>query len=96
MINVMFEADKKEKRKLRNFAIFDIYLSIAHFRRIKQFEKKKVVDITSGRKNQSKEILKDKVNLLKHLLVEEVIDKNDLKEILSHSKHLEEEYFKRS
>ena len=96
MINVMFEADKKEKRKLRSFAIFDIYLSIAHFRRIKQFEKKKVVDITSGRKNQSKEILKDKVNLLKHLLVEEVIDKNDLKEILSHSKLLEEEYFKRS
>ena len=96
IINVMFEGHKKTKRKLRNFAIFDIYLSIAHFRRIKQFEKKKVVDITSGRRNRSKEILKDKVNLLKHLLVEEAIDKNDLKDILSHSKLLEEEYFKRN
>ena len=48
------------------------------------------------KKNQSKEILKDKVNLLRKLLNEEVIDKNDLKEILSHSKLLEKEYFKRS
>ena len=59
-------------------------------------KKKKVVDITSGKKNQSKEILKDKVNLLKKLLDDEVIDKNDLKDILSHSKFLEEGYFKRS
>ena len=81
---------------MRNFAIFDLYLSIAHFRKIKHFEKRKIIDITSARKNQSKEILKDKVNLLKNLLNEKDIDKNDLKEILSHSKLLEEEYFKRS
>ena len=41
LINIMFEGWKKEKRKLRNFAIFDIYLSIAHFRKIRPFEKKK-------------------------------------------------------
>ena len=69
MIHLLFthmsDRTNKYKEKMRNFAIFDIYLSIAHFFKIKHFEKKKIIDINSGRKNKTKEILKKKNSFIK-------------------------------
>ena len=67
MINILFnhmtdETNKRKKKEMRNFANFDIYLSIAHFVKIKHFEIKKPFKIVYLFNKIQKIFLSEKYN----------------------------------